>query len=431
MSGYQQKIKQFLAFLAKKILQKYQPVIVGVTGSIGKTSARHAIALALSTKYTVREPQRNYNNEIGIPLTIIGAKGVDESYFNILGFKLAWLRVFFEGLCVWLLPLHYPKVLVLEYGIDHPGDMDRLLAIARPSVVVVTTIGVSHKANFQSQSDIVTEKMKLPKSLSTDGLFLVNQDDSTIVAESHGVIARKVSFGQANADVQLVSASELLAVKAETTIKIQTPNESILTVKVPAVGTAHTEAVLVGVAVATAMGVEPVEITKGLMGYRGIPGRSNVLAGVKHSILIDDTYNAAPLSVQEALALFQRFPNNGPKIIVLGDMLELGEDAVSSHQQIGEVVATLNPDALVTVGPLGKIIAETAGRHGLVSTRVHSFDSSEVAGGWLIQNLQPNSLVLIKGSQGVRMEKITKELLAEPMSATHVLARQYGHWLDK
>jgi UDP-N-acetylmuramoyl-tripeptide--D-alanyl-D-alanine ligase len=424
----QDKIKQLLAYFSHKIIAKYKPLIIGITGSVGKTSTRHAIAAALSAKYHLREPEKNFNNDIGIPLTIIGARGLDEGSFKIGPIQFGWIRILLKALSVWLLPQDYPKVLVLEYGIDHPGEMDILLDIATPKIAVLTTIGVSHKEHFSTNEEIAHEKGKMAARLSENGIFVYNADDAHVSEQTKRTEAHLLSYGHTDADVVLQKVEETLSLQPMTKIFIKSPVREIK-VNIPAVGTAHVEAILAAIAVCEALQMETDVILKGLANYRGVPGRLNILSGIKRSVIIDDTYNAAPLSMTEALQLLGRFPINH-KVAVLGDMLELGDESESAHSEIGKLVASLKINQLVTVGQLGKQIAQSALQAGMEQENIISFDNSDNAKTFVLETLQPDSVVLVKGSQGARMEKITKELLAEPMSAGQVLVRQYGHWLD-
>ena len=191
----QQQINKLLAYFARKIIAKYNPLVIGITGSVGKTSTRHAIAAALSAKYNLREPVKNYNNEIGIPLTIIGARGIDESN-GFVSRKLGWVRVFAKAATVWLLPQNYPKLLVLEYGIDHPGDMDVYLAIVKPQIAVLTTIGISHKEFFKSEEEIAFEKGKMAASLPVNGTFVFNIDDVHVAEQAKRTKAHLFPYGK-------------------------------------------------------------------------------------------------------------------------------------------------------------------------------------------------------------------------------------------
>ncbi len=407
-------------------MAKYHPFVIGVTGSIGKTSSRHAIAAVLSARYRVREPLYNYNTDFGIMYTLFGTRGWKKNHKGI-----DWPDVFLKAFSTWLLPQNYPEVLVLEYGIDHPGDMDELVDIVKPNMSVLTTIGISHREFFSSAEQIASEKGKLVEVLSKHDTYVYNADDILVAAQTAKTQARKISYGKQeaghNPDIILTKVEESLSFPASSTLYFKTPTRE-LNITVPVVGTAHEKAILAAVAVAESLQVETDLIIKGLANYRPVPGRLNVLPGIKKSILIDDTYNAAPVSTMEALRLLARF-SNSYKVAVLGDMLELGDETNIGHADVGQLAAQLNISRLVTVGELGKKIGEAAASAGMSSENIVHFVDSEQAKSFVLQALEPDSVILIKGSQGARMEKIVKELLAEPTAAGQLLVRQYGKWL--
>jgi UDP-N-acetylmuramoyl-tripeptide--D-alanyl-D-alanine ligase len=425
------KTEQILAFFTHKIIAKYNPTVIGITGSVGKTSTRHAIAAALASSYYLREPEKNYNNLIGIPLTVIGAKGIDEST-NFVSIWLGWARIYLKALSVWLLPQNYPKLLVLEYGIDAPGDMDALLNLVAPNIAVLTSVGISHLQNFSSQQELAAEKGKIASRLTPNDLFVFNGDDTLVSQEAQKVNARKIAFGVQGQGTELETVilekiTEKLELRPETTLQISTLHGQV-SISIPVIGKAHTAAVLCAVAVCVGLKVDQELFEKGLRTYKAMPGRLNILAGIKKTILIDDTYNAAPDSTKEALHLLGRFQSEN-KIAVLGDMLELGEQSHTGHSEIGTLAATLNLKKLVTVGKLGREIADSALQAGMSEQDILIFEDSKTAAKSVLEILVPESVVLVKGSQGARMEIITKELLAEPTAAGHLLVRQYGKWL--
>ncbi len=424
------KVQSMLAFFARKILAKHQPFIIGVTGSVGKTSTRHAIAAALGAKYKLREPIKNYNNEIGIPLTIIGTKSWDDDAGSFAKQK-ALMRIILKGLLAWL-GSDYPKVLVLEYGVDHPGDMDIYLEIAKPNLTVFTAVDFSHKEFFESQEQIAQEKGKLAAALPADGTFVYNADDPLVASQVARTTARTVSFGTAqaghSADVILEKVDISLGGQTFSNLQIKTPSRT-LHVTLPAIGAAHEKAALVAVAVAEAMEVESDLIINGLANYRPMPGRLNVISGIKKSIILDDSYNAAPISTIAGLNLLAKFPNK-IKMAALGDMLELGDSTDKAHKEVGELAAAMDLQKLITVGELGKKIAVSAIAAGMPAEKVISFPDSDTAKSEVLKMLEPESVIFVKGSQGVRMEKISKELMAQPLSAAQFLPRQYGKWLE-
>jgi UDP-N-acetylmuramoyl-tripeptide--D-alanyl-D-alanine ligase len=199
-------------------------------------------------------------------------------------------------------------------------------------------------------------------------------------------------------------------------------------VELHALGTPHVTSALAAAAVGIALGMTPSDIAKGLSEYRPQPGRLNVIAGIKHSIILDDSYNASPDSMRQALELFSRFPA-AYKIAVLGTMRELGSLEQEAHEEIGKMVALIAPDYLVTVAAGGYIIADSAKAAGMPEERVLSFDSAHDAKKTVQNLLKPESLVLVKGSQNtVFLERVIKEIMAEPMRAAELLCRQDEAW---
>lgn len=413
-------VEPLLAFLARKIVVKYKPKIVGITGSVGKTSTRAAVFAVLSQRYSAYTPPKNLNDKIGLPLGIIGMDSPGKS-------MIGWIKVLLRASLLLLFKQKYPEVLVLEYGIDRVGEMQQLLAIATPNVSVLTSIGFSHYEFFTDIETVAREKGYILQALSSDGTAVLNGDDERVLAQAPTVKGAVVTYGRGAQTVSLVEKVESFTDTPSTTLLVRTSHFS-LSLRIPALGTPHVSAALAAVAVAEAMGVEESAIVRGLSVYRPVPGRLNIIDGLRRSWVIDDTYNASPDSMYEALALLGRIPGSH-KMAVLGDMLELGSVSDAEHASVGEQVATLGVNHLVTVGPSGKIIAEAACAAGLPEERVISFDTSAQATVTVQELMREGSIVLVKGSQGTRMERITKEIMAEPMRASDLLCRQYGKWL--
>lgn len=412
-------LEKILAFFARSIVQKYHPTIIGITGSVGKTSTRAAVFAVVSKKYRAYTPPKNLNDKLGLPLGIIGM----DSPGRRLG---GWVRVLARAISLVVFQRAYPEVLVLEYGIDRVGEMDDLLAIAVPDVGILTSIGLSHYEFFEDVETIAQEKGRLVEAVSAQGTVILNADNELALAQEAKSKARVITYG-AGGHVSIIGIHEELTDRPVLRYTAKTPSREVA-VTLQALGTAHRNASLAAVAVAEALHIESDLVQKGLSEYKPVPGRLNVIGALRRSVLIDDTYNAAPDSTHEALALFARFPGVH-KIAVLGDMLELGSVSDEAHQAVGAEVARIAPTHLVTVGPGGKIIAEAAMVAGYPEERVISFDSSFEAQLPVQELMRPESVVLVKGSQGMRMERISKEIMAEPMRAHELLCRQYGKWL--
>lgn len=416
-------VQNLLAYLAKKILAKYKPKIIGITGSVGKSSTKEAVFLVVNQKYFAGKSEKSFNGELGLPLSIIGIKNDPQK--NIF----SWIKVVLRALHLIIYKSKYPEILVLEYGVDHVGDMDGLLAIAQPNIGVITNIGVSHYEFFQNSEAIANEKGKIAQALKNDEILIVNADNRSAFEQQSKTKAKVLSYGfVATSNVKTEITKEQLQSPFGASLNITTPSRQF-EANINALGQPHYLAVTAAVAVGEALGIETDLIIKGLQGYKASPGRLNIIAGIKHSTIIDDTYNASPDSMKQAIDLFKRL--QAPrKIAILGTMRELGGISGKAHQEIGEYIAGAKPDFLVTVGDGGKVLGDTAIVFGQASESVLHFHTSEEAKKTVQDLIQPDCLVLAKGSQNtVRLEKIVKEIMAEPMRANDLLVRQYGDWL--
>lgn len=416
-------VQKLLAYLARKILAKHKAKIIGITGSVGKTSAKEAIFLVVAEKFRARKSPKNFNNELGLPFAIIGVDSPGRNVFK-------WIQILLKAAALILFKQNYPEVLVLELGVDRPGDMDYLLSMVKPNISVITNIGISHKEFFESIADIELEKGKIAAVLSEADTLILNADNEAALRQRQNSSAKLLTYSAAgsNAEIKFTTTKEDFTGKGETSFEVTTPS-SKFSAKINAVGYTHLSAVASAIAVAETLQIEADLIVHALAEYKPSPGRLNIIAGIKHTLILDDSYNSAPDSVNEALELFARIPGE-QKIAVLGDMRELGNLSDNAHREVGEKVAKLNLDYLVTVGESAKIIAESAKNGGMNEKAILMFDSSDEAKKTVQELIKPESAVLVKGSQFVRLEKITKEIMAEPMRARDLLCRQDGKWLN-
>lgn len=413
-------VANWLASLARALIAKHQPKIIGITGSVGKTSTRDAIYAVVSTAFSARKPARNLNNEFGLPLSVIGSDSPGRHIFG-------WIKVILKA--YWQLWFgSFPQILILEMGVDQPGDMDYLLSIAKPDVSVVTSIGISHYEFFGSTEAVKQEKGKIVKALPESGAAILYGDSPNTSALKDWTNAKVIRYGFSESnEVRLQIKREDFTPPGESEVEVHTSTQN-LSVFIPAVGVPHSASCGAAIAVGLFLSIPAEKIQKGLKNYKPVPGRLNILKGIKKTTIIDDTYNASPDSVKEALQILRRMPHQH-KTAVLGDMLELGDLSEQSHKDIGELVANLQLNQLIVVGERGRIIGEAAAAAGMDTQNIIYFPDSAQAANHIKESLVSESAVLVKGSQGVRMEKISKELLADPMSATNVLPRQYGKWI--
>lgn len=427
-------LQYLLNFLARRILTKYHPEIIGITGSVGKTSTKEAVYVVLNGHFNARRNIKNYNNELGLPLTIVDAESGGKS-------PIGWLMVFGRAIRLILKrDKNYPEILVLEMGADKPGDIRYLTNMAPCKVGIVTAIGPTHVEFFKTVRKIAQEKQIIVTHLKRDGVAILNGDDELVAPMRTRTEAEVTTFGF-NEKVDLRAAEVKVNQFLEKGIMVTNGMNfkidhggSLVPVFLPGVvGRQHIYAALAGVAAGLAYGINLVEASDRLQHYVAPPSRMRILDGIKYTTLIDDTYNSSPLAALAALDILSEVQviEGGRKFVVLGDMLELGSYTEEAHRKVGENVAQLRVDFLVTVGERAKMIAEGAHSKGFDENKIAKFAKSQEAGLFLQEKIKTGDLVLIKGSQGVRMEKIVVEIMADPLKAVESVCRQDEKWLRK
>ncbi len=419
------ELRALLKTLSKSIIAKYDPFIVGVTGSVGKTSAKLAIASVLKSEFRVRAPGGNLNNEFGLPLALIGDYKAAYGWFF-------WIKAILRAFLWLVVKLPYPEAIVLEYGADRPGDIGYLLGIVKPDIAVITAIGEVpvHVEFYENPDAVAAEKARLVRSLGANGIAVLNSDDPRTMEMRDKAKGRVMSFGfDAGATVRITGFEN----KSENGVPIGVvfkleQGGGFVPVRIDGVlGKSHAYAAAAAAVVGLAKGLNLVKISEALAFYPGERGRTRILRGVKNTYVIDDTYNSAPVSCKSALEILKEIRADR-KVAVLGDMAELGKYAIEVHDSIGALVSGV-ADILVTVGEKAKFIAEGARGLGMPEEKITSFENSEEAGRYVQNILRPGDLVLVKGSQSARMEKVVLEIMAEPEKAKELLVRQYGRWL--
>jgi UDP-N-acetylmuramoyl-tripeptide--D-alanyl-D-alanine ligase len=426
-------LEKILKYFAVKALAKFKPRIVGVTGSVGKTSTKEAIFSVLSAKFRVRKNEKNYNNEIGLPLTILGIESGGGSFWK-------WIAVFFEaiGIVFFSSRKKYPEILVLELGADRPGDIKYLVDFLKPEVGVVTTVGISHLEFFKSQKNIAKEKSYIVRALNKENMAVLNWDDDEVRTMAEKVTSKKISYGfSGEADIQAsdiffgyektkdLRGGDMSKIKG-ISFKLSFEGTTLPVRLMRSAGRPQISAVLAAAAVGIHFDMNLVEIAEALKDFQTPVGRLNLIDGVKNTVIIEDSYNSAPQSALAALEVLEKIEARR-KIAALGDMLELGGQTEEGHREVGGKVAEV-ADVLFAVGEKAKFIADEAEKVGLDKDNIFCYtDSSEAK--IPIQNmLQEGDVVLIKGSQGARMERISEEIMRFPDQAKKLLPRQTAEW---
>jgi len=359
--------------------RKLELRVVGITGSVGKSTSKEVIAEVLSQRYRTLKSPGNLNNEIGLPLTILRLGA---------GYERA----------------------VLEMGFYVPGEITFLCDIALPQIGVVTNVGTVHAERAGSQEAIVRGKTELVQALppSPDGVAVLNYDDPLVRPMAEKTEARVFYYGldpEADLWADDVEGLGLEGIRFRLHYRKET-----LHVRVPMIGQHSVHTALRAAAVGLVDGLTWQEIMDGLRsGHTQL--RLVAVRSQSGALLLDDTYNASPESTLAALNLLSEL--DGRKVAVLGDMLELGPYEQQGHEIVG-VRAARVAEMLITVGELGRMIAAAARRAGLSSSRVVEFESTEQAVEWLREHLTGKDVVLIKGSHGIRMDRIVAALEVQP-----------------
>lgn len=349
--------------------------IVGITGSVGKTSTKELIAAVLGKKYPVLKTQGNYNNELGVPLTL--------------------LRIREEH-----------KAAVVEMGINHFGEMHRLSRMAAPNIVVMTNIGDCHLEALGSREGILKAKSEIFDYLAEDGTVIVNGDDELLATMKQVNKKTVVTFG-----IKENNRCYATGIRSKglfgTSAMLHLASGSF-PVEIPLPGEHMVYNALAAAAVGEALGLTPSEIAEGISSVKPTAGRSNLIQ-CADKVLIDDCYNANPVSMCAALDLLAMADTR--KVAILGDMFELGENAEKLHGDVGRHGAKCGIDVLICVGELSENMAEAAGKEALrEGQQVHYYGTKEQ----LLQDLRnlvkPGDTILVKASHGMGFGEIVEKL---------------------
>ena len=427
-------ISVLLKFEARLVLKKYKPKIIGITGTVGKTSAKDAIYTVLQGEYSVRKSEKSYNSELGVPLTILGAK---TAWNNIFG----WLKIFFDGARILIKKSPYPEWLVLEMGIDRPGDMAKLIRWVKPRIGVVTALGETpvHIEFFKNAEDLFREKEKLIEILGDKDFAVLNGDDKRALDLMGKTKAQILTYGVVgegegeNNNFDIIASSYKIFSKNGNDIdnpegiifKLEHKG-NIVPVKMPGFGKQIVYSALAAAGVGVSLGINLVKISEALGSYKSPPGRLNIIEGIKNSLILDDTYNASPLALAAAIDVLNEI-HCKRRVAILGDMLELGKYTAEEHRKVG-AMAKKKFDILVAIGPRAKLMAEEARASRFGVKKIFEFQNSEEAKEKVAKLIQEGDLVLVKGSQGMRMERVVKALMAHPEEALSLLTRQEKEW---
>lgn len=404
----------FLRVLAVVILKKYNPIIVAITGTVGKTSTKDAVALVLAKHFSARKSERNLNTAIGVPLAIIGGVDAKRNLFQ-------WL-VNFRKACGLVISRKkdYPKILVVELGADRPGDIFSFTKWLKPKIGVVTAVGEIpvHVEFYSGPEEVAKEKARLVEAIPEDGATVLNFDDLVVYEMRQKSKGKVITYGFGEgADIKISEyalrsdMNELgHEIPAGVTFKLEYQGSFVPVRLNNCFGKPQAYTAAAAASCGLALGLNLVEIADALGEYESPPGRMKLLKGVKNTWIIDDTYNASPLSSHAALETLRELPAKR-RIAVLGDMLELGEYAAEAHETTGHFAATLC-DYIFAVGNRALFIKEGALARDFSADKIFHFPDSQSAAKPVERILQPGDIVLIKGSRAMKMERVVEEIAA-------------------
>ncbi|MEK7188100.1 MAG: UDP-N-acetylmuramoyl-tripeptide--D-alanyl-D-alanine ligase [Patescibacteria group bacterium] len=401
-------LERILKYLAKATLWRYRPAIVGITGSVGKTSTKEAIGAVLKSERKVRVASKNFNNEIGLPLTILSS----ETAITGAGF---WVRVILRAIWNIIRKTDYPEILVLEFGIDRPGDMRYLLEIARPNVGVVTAIGEIpvHVEYFSGPEEVAREKARLIEQLPAGGFAILNYDSHIVMGLKDRTRAHRMSYGfHRDAEVRISNFATRIEEgnPVGTSFKLEYAGNFVPVRLDHVFGRAQAYAAAAGASVGLIFGLNLVTISEALKDYRPPEHRFQLLRGLKDTIVIDDAYNASPLSVHAALDTLKDLEGKR-KIAILGDMREIGSFAAEAHQDIGRVAGEI-ADILVGIGPNARHIADGAIETGLSKKNIRLFETADQAILSIQELIKKGDIILVKASHSIGLEKVVESIKA-------------------
>lgn len=363
-----------LGKIARFIMRKICVPVVGITGSVGKTTTRDMTYAVVSRMFNTFKNQGNFNNELGVPLTIFSA---DE----------------------------YKEAAVIEMGMDNFGEIDRLSYIVNPTISIITNIGMSHIERLGSQENIYKAKSEIFKNTKQSGTVILNGDDKILMAHKGEISQRVVTVGIKNSKADIVAKNIVSDSEQVSFVASGMGREIEITLPIP--GEHNVLNALLAIACGVVLEIPTKEIATALSQFSMTQMRMDII-NAKTIKIINDCYNAAPSSVSAALAVLGR--NEDKKVAILGDIKALGTYSYKAHYDLGAEVVKNNIDVLITIGEQAKHIAEGAYEHGMDSSNIISVDAVGDAYLILPDAIEEKSVVLVKASRAMQLERITEFL---------------------
>lgn len=355
--------------LAQAYVQKVQPIVIGITGSNGKTTTKDLLHAVLQQKYATHATEGNYNNEIGLPLTILNMR--DET-----------------------------EILILEMGMSDFGEIERLSEIAKPDYAIITNIGESHIEQLKSRTGIAKAKLEIISGLKQEGILVIDGDEPLLTSQPTTINTISCGFKDANN----VVVSDIKLLEDGTSFKWNgTDNYTV-----PLFGEHHALNASFVITIAKQLNLNNEMIQLGLQSLQHTSMRFEKIVGINNVTLINDAYNASPTSMKAAIRLLQNFTEYDQKIIVLADILELGELSVSFHEQVADVIEP-PIDVVYTYGKISEVIIPIV-KKKFPDIEAKHFTEKQALIQMLENKTNQSTIILFKGSRGMALEEIIQPL---------------------
>jgi UDP-N-acetylmuramoyl-tripeptide--D-alanyl-D-alanine ligase len=431
MDYLKQLAKKILQYQAKLVLKKYKPKVIAITGSVGKTLTKDAIYNVLSKKYFVRKSEKSFTAELGIPLAIIGCH-------DGVGSIGQFLENILLGFYIIIRKTIYPEWLILEIDGDKPGDFGLVSKYLSPDILVMTAIGdvPSHIELFYDIETFVSEKKMIIDSVKSDGLIVYNSDDELVGHLLAETKIKKISCG-VGGDFDIVATDfEILYGNGKVgsiptgmafEIKEKETGDKFNINIFDSIGVQNQYSTLLAFAIGKFLGIDKKDIVKVLNRTSPTPGRMNLVPGIKDTLIIDDSYNSSPIAMSQAIQVLKNIKSVEKKVAVVGDMLELGRYSATEHRRVAEQLNGVATD-VICVGIRTRKTVEELLNLGFPESKINSYDTSEEVGNYLQNMISEGDIILVKGSQAMRMEKVVEEIMKYPQDAKKVLVRQEDEW---
>ncbi|MFS0784390.1 UDP-N-acetylmuramoyl-tripeptide--D-alanyl-D-alanine ligase [Bacillus sp. 1P06AnD] len=365
-----------LQTLAEAYLKETSAKVIGITGSNGKTTTKDMTASLLAQKYKVHKTDGNFNNHLGMPLTILS---MDED----------------------------TEIAVLEMGMSSKGEIELLSRLAKPSVAIITNIGESHLLDLGSREAIAEAKLEITTGLQKDGMLIYHGDEPLLQEKLVGSEWNCLSFGRSDHNSMYA-----LQIETDKDHTVFTSNLYPEEISIPILGNHNVLNAMAAILAARQFGIELPEIRKGLSELKVTTMRMEMVEGKKGEKIINDAYNASPTAMRAAIDLVCALKGFERKILVLGDMLELGPEEIEFHRMIGQSIRHKAIDQLFTYGELGAYIAEGA-KEEIGEQNVYAFQDKKALIEELQKQVKKNDLLLVKASRGMKLEEVVFALKAE------------------